>query len=139
MPPTIVSGPTPVLIVGGELLHFDSPGKLAERFPPPTSGQHLFNDLVLRNHREIYITHSLKNRVYRFDRRSRTFAEPPLCRAMYYPNGIAFSDDGSLLYVADAFGVVQLDLRNNSTREVDAGAWNTLSGVDGLYWTATAW
>jgi hypothetical protein len=120
--------------VGAELLHFDSTGKLAERFSPPTPGQHLFNDLVLRNKHEIYLTDSLANRTYEFDRRSRTFAELPLCRAMYYPNGIALSDDGTLLYVADAFGIVQLDLRNNSTHEVDAGALNTVSGVDGLYW-----
>lgn len=120
--------------VGAELVHFDSAGKLLERFPPSTSGQHLFNDLVLRNDREVYLTDSLANRAYRFDRRSHTFAELAFPRAIYYPNGIALSADGNLLYVADAFGILQVDLRNNSAKEVDSGPSNTVSGADGLYW-----
>jgi hypothetical protein len=117
-----------------ELVHFDSAGKLLERFPSSTSGQHLFNDLVLRDDREIYLTDSLANRAYRFDRRSHTFVELIFPRAIYYPNGIALSADGNLLYVADAFGILQVDLKNNSAKEVDPGPSNTLSGADGLYW-----
>jgi hypothetical protein len=120
--------------VGAELVHFDSTGKLLERFPPSTPGQHLFNDLVLRNDREIYLTDSLANRAYRFDRRSHTFTELTFPRAIYYPNGIALSDDGNWLYVADAFGILQVDLRNNNAKEVDPGPSNTVSGADGLYW-----
>jgi hypothetical protein len=119
---------------GAELLHFDSAGKLAERFPPPTSDQHLFNDLVLRNKQEIYLTDSLANRTYQFNRKSHTFAEVPLYRAVYYPNGIALSGDGNLLYIADAFGIVQFDLRHSSSQEVVPGPSNTVSGADGLYW-----
>jgi hypothetical protein len=120
--------------VGAELVHFDNAGKLRERFPPSTSGQHLFNDLVLRNGREIYLTDSLANRAYRFDRRSHTFTELVFPRTLYYPNGIALSDDGNLLFVADAFGILQVDLRNNSAHEVNPGPSNTVSGADGLYW-----
>jgi DNA-binding beta-propeller fold protein YncE len=105
-----------------------------EHFPPPSSGQHLFNDLVLRGVQEIYLTDSLANKTYRFDRKSHSFAEATLCRAVYYPNGIALSDDGNVLYVADAFGIVQLDLRNNSSHELVPGPANTVSGADGLYW-----
>jgi len=119
---------------GAELVHFDSAGKLVEHFPPPSSGQHLFNDLVLRGVQEIYLTDSLANKTYRFDRKSHSFAEATLCRAVYYPNGIALSDDGNVLYVADAFGIVQLDLRNNSSHELVPGPANTVSGADGLYW-----
>lgn len=120
--------------VGAELLHFDSAGKLAERFPAPTSGPHLFNDLVLRKKQQIYLTDSLANRIYRFDRNSHTFAEVPLYRAVYYPNGIALSGDGNLLYIADAFGIVQFDLRSTSSHELVPGPRNTVSGADGLYW-----
>jgi hypothetical protein len=120
--------------VGAELVHLSTDAKLLGRFPPSTSGRHLFNDLVLRNDREIYLTDSLANRVYRFDRRSHTFAELAFPRELYYPNGIALSDDGELLYVADAFGILQVDLGNNSAREVNPGASNTVSGADGLYW-----
>ena len=119
---------------GAELLHFDPAGKLLERFPAPSSGQHLFNDLVLRAGQAIYLTDSLANRAYRFNRNSHSLAEVPLCRPVYYPNGIALSDDGNLLYVADAFGIVELDLRNQSSHEVLPGPNNTVSGADGLYW-----
>jgi hypothetical protein len=119
---------------GAELVHFGTTAKLIERFPPPTSGQHLFNDLVLRKNDEIDLTDSLANRAYRFDRRTHAFTELALSRATYYPNGIALSDDGNFLYVADAFGILQVDLRNNSAREVDPGPSNTVAGADGLYW-----
>ena len=119
---------------GAELVHFDGAGKLIERFPPSTAGQHLFNDLVLRNGQEIYLTDSLANRAYRFDRRTQRFTEVTLSRAIYYPNGIALSDDGNLLYIADALGIVMLDLRNSKSREVEPGPKNTVSGADGLYW-----
>jgi hypothetical protein len=119
---------------GAELVHFETTAKLIERFPPPTSGQHLFNDLVLRKNDEIDLTDSLANRAYRFDRRTHAFTELALSRAIYYPNGIALSDDGNFLYVADAFGILQVDLRNNSAREVDPGPSNTVAGADGLYW-----
>jgi sugar lactone lactonase YvrE len=95
-----------VIGVGAELVDFDRVGKLLERFPPTKSGKHLFNDLVLREGREIYLTDSLANRVYRFDLRSHSFDELTFPRAIYYPNGIALSDDGNLLYVADAFGIL---------------------------------
>src|SRR5258708_8755584 len=119
---------------GAELLHFSLEGKLVERFPAPDAGKHLFNDLVLRNRNEIYLTDSLANQAYRFDRQSRSFTALSFPRAIYYPNGIALSDDGKWLYVADAFGILQVDLSNNLAWEIAPGSFNTLSGVDGLYW-----
>lgn len=37
-------------------------------------------------------------------------------------------------FVADMLGVIRVDLRTNESADVDPGAHNTLSGVDGLYW-----
>ena len=39
-----------------------------------------------------------------------------------------------MLYIADAFGVVVVDLRNKNSREIQGGGPTTLSGADGLYW-----
>jgi len=117
-----------------ELLHFNLEGKLLERFFPPGGGEHLLNDLVLRGLDEIYVTDSLANRVYRFDRTAHTFSEVVLCRPVYYPNGIALSGDGRLLYIADAFGILQVVPSEGSCREINPGRANTVSGVDGLYW-----
>lgn len=116
-----------------ELLHFDRNGKLLDRFGAPTPGKHLFNDLVIVQNK-IYLTDSLANAVYQFDSRTRTFARISFSRALHYPNGIAISGDGRLLYVADAFGVLEVDLRSMSAQEVDPGPHNTLAQADGLYW-----
>jgi sugar lactone lactonase YvrE len=117
-----------------ELLHFDAQGKLLERFPAPGSGPHALNDLVLHNSREVYVTDTLAHQVYRFDSKQHTFVPLEFHRPVLYPNGIALSDDGNLLYVADILGVIQIDLKTNQMRDVDPGQHSTLAGIDGLYW-----
>jgi hypothetical protein len=57
-----------------------------------------------------------------------------LHRPVFYPNGITLSGDGNLLFVADMLGVIRVDLLTNESEDVDPGAHNTLSGIDGLYW-----
>lgn len=117
-----------------ELLHFNSHGKLVERFAPPTAGDHGFNDLVLRGTREIYLTDTDANQAYRFDRITHTFTPLPFPRPVYGPNGIALSDDGNQLYVADIFGITHIDLVAHSSVELNPGPHNSVMGVDGLYW-----
>lgn len=117
-----------------ELVHFDPAGKLVARVGPPTPGKHLFNDLVLSGEREIYLTNSLANVAYRFDRQTSALTALKMSRALYYPNGITLSGDGNQLFVADAFGVLRYDLRDGSSSEVRPGPGVTLAGVDGMYW-----
>jgi hypothetical protein len=100
-----------------ELLHFDPAGNLLGRFSPKDKAKHGFNDLVVRKNGEVITTDSLANQVFRFD-----------------PNGIALADDDRTLFVADAVGVVKIDLADHSSREVDPGPRSTLAGADGLYW-----
>jgi hypothetical protein len=117
-----------------ELLHFDEQGKLLERFSPPGAPPHVLNDLVLRGSQDIYVTDTLAQHVYRFDRREHTFTPLVLHRTLFYPNGIALTPDERTLYIADLMGVIRLDLTSNMTTEVDPGPHNTLAGNDGLYW-----
>jgi hypothetical protein len=117
-----------------ELLHFDSAGNLLGRYSPKDSAKHGFNDLVLRKNGEVITTDSLNNQVFRFDPRSQTFAPLPKYRTLFYPNGIALADDDQTLYVADAVGIVKIDLRSGESCDVDPGPRNTLAGADGLYW-----
>ncbi len=117
-----------------ELLHFDSAGKLLGRYSPKDSAKHGFNDLVLRKNGEVITTDSLNDQVFRFDLRSQAFAPLTAYRALFYPNGIALADDDQTLYVADAVGIVKIDLRSGESRDVDPGLRNTLAGADGLYW-----
>jgi hypothetical protein len=117
-----------------ELVHFDSNGKLLERFSAPGPGPHDLNDLVLRDAAEIYLSDTFAHQAYRFDRRSHIFTPLSFPRPLFYPNGITVSGDGNLLYVADLLGVILVDLRNNVAHEVDPGKGNSLAGIDGLYW-----
>ncbi len=117
-----------------ELVHFDSSGKLLGRYSPKESGKHGFNDLVVRKNGEVITTDSLSNQVFRFDPRTYLFAPLPVYRTLLYPNGIALADDDRWLYVADAVGIVKLDLTENTSQDVDAGPRSSLAGADGLYW-----
>jgi hypothetical protein len=117
-----------------ELLHFSAQGTLVQRFHQNTPDPHEFNDLVLRSQYEIYLTDSSANQVLRFDLKKPAFTVLATSRPLVYPNGIALSGDGNLLYVADAFGVLLYDLRSGKSRELQPGKGRTLSGFDGLYW-----
>jgi len=117
-----------------ELLHFDAQGKLLERHASPGKMPYDLNDLVLRGSREIFTTDTEGHHVYRFDRASHTFTDMKLYRPVFYPNGITLSGDGNVLFVADMLGVIRVDLLNNESEDVDPGAHDTLSGIDGLYW-----
>jgi hypothetical protein len=117
-----------------ELLHFDVAGKLLGRYAAPFSGSHGFNDLVVRKSGEVILTDSLGNQVYRFSPASKTFSPLVLHRTLFYPNGIALAEDGRTLYVADALGVIAVDLAGGASRDVNPGPHSTLAGIDGLYW-----
>jgi hypothetical protein len=80
------------------------------------------------------VTDSLSNQVLRFDRKTSTFAALALHRAILYPNGIAIDDNEERLFVADALGVLRVDLGTGASADVNPGARKTLAGFDGLYW-----
>ncbi len=117
-----------------ELLHFDVSGKLLGRYSVSFPGPHGFNDLVVRKSGEVILTDSLSNQVYRFTPASKTFTPLVLHRTLFYPNGIALADDDRTLYVADALGVLSVDLAGGASRDVNPGLRSTLAGIDGLYW-----
>jgi len=118
---------------GPEFVHFDSRGRLLGRFSVKTPGPHILNDLVVRNSREVYLTDSRADQVYRFDRRTSEFSAIVFGRPLRVPNGITLSPDGRLLYVADDFGVVLVDLASNRTQELAPSRSTTLAGIDGMY------
>jgi len=117
-----------------ELLHFDGAGALLGRYKPRDSAKHGFNDLVVRKSGEVITTDSLANTVLRFDPSNERFDALRVHRQLFYPNGIALADDDHSLYVADALGVVRIDVSTGDSRDVDPGPHSTLAGVDGLYW-----
>ncbi len=117
-----------------ELVHFDRHGKMLGRFPVGGTGDHDLNDLVIRNSQEIFTTDTLANQAYLLRPQSHSFTPLRFPRPLLYPNGITLSGDSSVLYVADMLGVIAVELRNSTAREVNPGKNNTLAGIDGLYW-----
>ena len=117
-----------------ELLHFDVSGKLLGRFSAPFPGPHEFNDLVVRKNGDVILTDTLSNQVYRFSPASKTFTPLELHRTLFYPNGIALTDDDRMLFFADEIGVMAVDLSAGTSHDVDPGPHSTLAGIDGLYW-----
>src|SRR5271163_556608 len=117
-----------------ELLHFDSSGNLLGRFAPSDAAKHGFNDLVVTKNGFVFLTDSVSNQVFRFDPRAHTFTAIPIYRELSAPNGVALSDDQQQLFVADDFGMVNVDLKNDKSVEVNPGTHNTVAGADGLYW-----
>ena len=117
-----------------QIVHFDPEGKLLERYAPSTPGPHGLNDLVQHGSREIYVTDTEGNHVFRFDRHSHSFSELNLKRPVFQPNGITVSEEGTALYVGDDVGVIRMDLRTNEAHDLKPLAHDTMAGVDGLYW-----
>jgi hypothetical protein len=117
-----------------ELLHFDKSGTLLGRFSPPEDEKHGFNDLVVLPDGNILLTDTAAHKLYRFDDKARSFADVKLSRPLLMPNGIALTDDGRVVYIADQLGVIRLDLNSGQSTEVDPGPRSTLAGADGLYW-----
>jgi len=117
-----------------ELVHYDSAGMLLGRYAPTDSAKHGFNDLVLRKNGDVILTDSLNNAVLRFDRKTGSFTPLSLHRAIFYPNGIAIADDDRQLFVADALGVVRVDLAAGASADINPGPRRTLAGFDGMYW-----
>ena len=117
-----------------ELLHFEKSGTLVARFSLVKDEKHEFHDLVVSRKREVLLTDTLANLLFRFDMKTHEFKSIALSRDLLLPNGVALTDDGEALFVADQLGVLRLDLKTGESTEVEPGAHCTLAGADGLYW-----
>jgi hypothetical protein len=116
-----------------ELIHVGGSGRLLGRYKPPPGGESAFNDLAVGKNGDVYVTDYSAWRVYRFDRSTETLTSVASHRTFVYPNGIAFSDDGRSLFVADDLGVRRVDLATARGRDIEPSG-STLARIDGLYW-----
>jgi hypothetical protein len=117
-----------------ELLHFAPSGQLQGRHSLDDTAAHGFNDLAIARSGALFVTDSVNNEVYRFDRATMRFAPLAFYRSLSAPNGITLDAHDRLLFIADDFGVTRVDLASGSSSDVFRGANNTLAGIDGLYW-----
>ena len=107
--------------------------------PPDGSRDHLFNDLVVDEAGDVYLTDSEASSVY-VKRAGRRDLQPLFrgsSRSLAYPNGIALMPGGGRLLVAHANGMIGIDTRSGRTTPVTTTAGASLAGIDGLYLTGS--
>jgi sugar lactone lactonase YvrE len=110
-------------------------GELRARYPRDTSSPHLLNDLVIGPRGELYVTDSEAGEVLQLTPGPGAEFEVLVPGgALYYPNGIALSDDASTLFIADfvqGLSALRLADRRRTTLPHPRGA--STRGIDGLY------
>jgi len=115
------------------LFRFDlATGKTLGKIPSPEGGKHLFNDLALASGGDAYLTDSEEGSVYRLRAGADAVERLLPAGSFIYPNGIALSDDGRLLYIAHAAGIAVRDLSTGALFPLSAPDDVSLAGIDGL-------
>ena len=122
--------------VPGEVVRYSiDSGALAARYPGPDDGKpQLINDVTVGPDGTAYVTESLGGRIFRVPPDGdalELFKSFPL---LAFINGVAISDDGSMLYFAHIEGLSAIDLATGSTMRVTATDGSVLGMGDGLSW-----
>jgi sugar lactone lactonase YvrE len=118
------------------VLAFDvDSGQLRARHARTTPGPHLLNDLALTPDGTLFVSDSEAGEVLRLDPATGEFTAVIPPGEVYYPNGVALSDDARTLFVADfvrGLTGVRLDSGERFIVAHPRGAFT--HGFDGLYY-----
>lgn len=110
-------------------------GKTLQKIPSPPGGRHLFNDLAIARNGDVYFTDSEEGTFYRLPAGTESLERLVPADTLVYPNGIALSDDGRFLYVADAGGILLWDVAKRRSSPLAGPGGVFLGGIDGLsFW-----
>ncbi len=110
-------------------------GRLLQAYSPPeTGGEHLFGDVTINSSGDVFVSDSRSNVIYKLepdDNRLKTFIPSGYFLSL---QGIAFSDDDSILYAADySLGIFRISVSERTVELVGNNTSTTLLGIDGLY------
>lgn len=106
-------------------------GRLLRKATLPRQG-HLLNDLVVTPGGDVLVTDSDGSTIYRLAAGRGALEALPV--VVKWPNGIALSSDGSILFVAEVeTGILRVDLASLATAALERPARLSLLGIDGLY------
>jgi sugar lactone lactonase YvrE len=112
-------------------------GEVLRVVPLDEPGRHGLNDVAVDASGRPFSTDSAAGQVYTLgEGRSLAplFAAPPYV----VPNGIAFDDEGKVLFVADDVGVHRVDVAARTTRLLPHPPGTSLASFDGLYFQRSA-
>ncbi len=114
------------------LIHYDLvSARMVRRYSVAGSG-HEFNDLVIAPAGDVYLTDTRAGAVWHLANGSTDLTK--LSGRFEFPNGIALSPDGGLLYVSTfPDGITILDLKTDIATPIGRPANLCLATIDGLY------
>ena len=93
---------------------------------------HGFNDVVVSNSGDAFVTDSTAGAIYKIDAASGTLAPFVIDRELTMPNGLALSHDERLLYVAHIEGISVIDLASRKRTLLAISGAMAVSSIDGL-------
>ncbi len=120
-------------LVRGVFRYRLSDGKLLAKYPAPSQGADLVNDLVVSPDGSVYATASNSGSLLRIrpgSDRMEIFLAP---HTLPDPNGITVSRDGRFLFVAGWYAVTRVDLRSKATLLLNSAPAIAAGCIDGLY------
>ncbi len=108
--------------------------KLLKRYNLPSDQPHQLGDVIVNRAGDAFTTDSLNPAIYRVDHQSDKLEKIEVGDLFRSPQGLCFSTDEKLLFVADYVrGLFAIDLSTKSHWNVKAPADVTVAGIDGLY------
>jgi sugar lactone lactonase YvrE len=108
-------------------------GKLIAKYPAPSDGADLVNDLVVAQDGTVYATASNSGSLLLIQPGSERIATflPP--HSLPDPNGITVSADGRFLFVAGWYGITRVELKSKATLLLKSAPSISAGCIDGLY------
>jgi hypothetical protein len=132
-----MQGFDPALHKGRAALHEHdaTTGRLRARYPRDTRRPHLLNDLAIDARGQIYVSDSEAGEVLLLaPGPDAQFEVLVPAGELFYPNGVALSDDDSTLFVADFVrGVTAIRLATRARVTLPHPRGASTRGIDGLY------
>lgn len=118
------------------LFQFDlASGKTLRSYLHKSDSPSLFNDLAIDSKGAIYLTDTYQSTVFRYDPVSNTLQPWLSNEKISFPNGIAFSPDERILFVASGNkGVQRIDMQTKDITPVTKGS-RTDYAIDGLLYS----
>jgi hypothetical protein len=117
------------------LFRYDLKSKrLLKRYDLPSDQPRQLGDVIVNREGDAYTTDSLNPAIYRVDHQTDKLEQLPLGDLFRSPQGLCFSPDEKLLFVADYVrGLVVIDVISNKHWNLKSPLNTTIAGIDGLY------
>jgi sugar lactone lactonase YvrE len=111
-------------------------GKLLQKYQPENPKGHIFGDLTLAPDGGVYVSDSRDNHIYKVNESSRKLDDFFTSDEFWNLQGITFSTDGQLLFIADYVkGIYRLEMKDKALVRLNQLLDISTKGIDGLTYT----